>query len=91
MDWKLFAATFAAIFLAELGDKTQFAAIAAGAGAKSMLEVWLAVVLALALAGTLGVVFGRALSAYLNPDVLRYLSAGMFFFVGAWLLWGGRG
>ena len=47
MDWKLFAATFAGIFLAELGDKTQFVAIAAGASAKTMLEVWFAVVLKL--------------------------------------------
>ncbi len=90
MDWKLFAATFAGIFLAELGDKTQFVAIAAGASAKTMLEVWLAVVLALALAGTLGVIFGRVLAAYLNPDILRYVSAGMFFVVGFWVLWGGR-
>jgi len=91
MDWKLFGATFAAVFIAELGDKTQFVAIAAGAGAQRMLEIWLAVVLALALAGTLGVVAGRALGAVLDPNVMRYISAVMFFGVGIWVLLSGRG
>ncbi len=91
MDWKLFAATFGAIFLAELGDKTQFAAIAAAAGARSLWEVWLAVVLALALAGTLGVVFGRLLAAFVNPDVMRYLAGGLFVGIGIWILWRGVG
>jgi putative Ca2+/H+ antiporter (TMEM165/GDT1 family) len=86
MDWKLFSVTFGTIFLAELGDKTQVAAIAASAEAKSLWEIWLAVVLALGLAGTLGVLFGRLLSEYLNPSLIRYLSGGLFVIVGFWIL-----
>ncbi len=55
MDWKPFITTFATIFLAELGDKTQFAAVAAAAKSESTWEVLLAVVLALSVAGTVGV------------------------------------
>ena len=90
MDTKLFWTTFVTIFLAEMGDKTQFAALAASSQSKSIFPVWLAVVLALGVAGTLGVVFGKVLGEYLNPQIMRYVSAGLFFAVGAWILIGER-
>lgn len=79
-------ATFGTIFIAELGDKTQFAAIAASAQSKSTIEILIAVVFALALAGTLGVVLGRGLSEILNPQWMRYLSGGLFIAFGLWIL-----
>jgi putative Ca2+/H+ antiporter (TMEM165/GDT1 family) len=89
MDWKLFTATFGTIFLAELGDKTQFAAIAASGQSKSTIEILLAVILALALAGTLGVLAGKVLSQVLNPEYLRWISAVMFIGMGLWILFRG--
>ncbi len=89
MDWKLFAATFTTIFLAELGDKTQFAAIAASAQSKSVWEILLAVVLALAVAGTMGVLVGKYLAQILNPDVMKYVSGGLFIAMGIWILFKG--
>ncbi len=86
MNWPLFATTFVTIFLAELGDKTQFAAVAAASQSDSTKEVLLAVILALSLAGTLGVLGGRLLSQYLNPDVMRYVSGALFIVVGIWVL-----
>lgn len=88
MDWKIFASTFVTIFLAEMGDKTQFAALAASSQTKSTMSVLLAVVLALALAGTLGVLFGRYLSELLNPVTMKWISGGLFIAAGIWILSG---
>ena len=89
MEMKLFAATFATIFIAELGDKTWFAAIAAAAQSERVWEVLLGVVLALALAGALGVLAGRVLAAYLEPNLMRWLSGGLFIAMGLWIWWRG--
>jgi putative Ca2+/H+ antiporter (TMEM165/GDT1 family) len=87
MNWGLFFSTFVTIFIAELGDKTQFAAVAASSQSDSgMSEIWLAVVLALGLAGTLGVLAGRWLAAFLNPDIMRYVSGGLFIAIGFFVL-----
>jgi putative Ca2+/H+ antiporter (TMEM165/GDT1 family) len=86
MDWKLFLTTFVTIFLAELGDKTQFAAVAASAQSTSTKEVLLAVILALSLAGALGVLAGKVLAQFLNPETMRYVSGGLFIVVGLWVL-----
>jgi putative Ca2+/H+ antiporter (TMEM165/GDT1 family) len=87
-DWKLFATTFLTVFLAELGDKTQFAALGLAAGAPRLREVWVAVVLALSVAGTLGVVAGKWLAAWVNPGVLRWVSGFAFIAMGLWVLYG---
>jgi putative Ca2+/H+ antiporter (TMEM165/GDT1 family) len=86
MDWKIFTATFGTIFLAELGDKTQFAAIAASAQSKSTLEVLAAVVLALSLAGILGVLAGKVLAQFIDPNVMRWISGALFIGMGIWIL-----
>lgn len=86
MDWKIFATTFVTIFLAEMGDKTQFAAMASGSQGNSTWSVWLAVVLALSLAGTLGVLFGRVLGQFLDPQTLKWISGTLFILVGVWVL-----
>lgn len=86
MDWKIFASTFVTIFLAEMGDKTQFAALAASSETKSTLTVLLAVILALGLAGTLGVLFGRYLGDLINPQIMKYISGTLFILVGLWVM-----
>jgi putative Ca2+/H+ antiporter (TMEM165/GDT1 family) len=86
MDWPIFFSTFLTIFLAEMGDKTQFAALAAGSKTSSTISVWLAVVLALALAGTIGVFFGKFLGQFINPEYLKYVSGGLFIVIGIYIL-----
>lgn len=86
MDWKVFFTTFVTIFLAEMGDKTQFAAFAASASSKSQWPVLLAVVLALSCAGVLGVLAGKWISEFVSPTSIRYVSGGLFVIVGLWIL-----
>ena len=86
MDWKIFASTFITIFLAEMGDKTQFAALAASSQSKSTATIMIAVVLALGLAGALGVIFGKVLGAFISPHIMRYVSGSLFIAVGCWVL-----
>ena len=41
MDWKVFVATFGAVFFAELADKTQLVGIGMAAKTGKPLSVWL--------------------------------------------------
>ncbi|ATH08669.1 UPF0016 family membrane protein [Halobacteriovorax marinus] len=86
MDWSVFTATFMTIFIAEIGDKTQFAALAAASQTKSTYSVLLATILALALAGTMGVAFGSVLGKYIDPNKMKYASGSAFILMGAWIL-----
>jgi putative Ca2+/H+ antiporter (TMEM165/GDT1 family) len=86
MDWSVFSATFITIFLAELGDKTQFAAMTVSSQSKSILPVLLGTVLALAVAGSLGVLFGSVLGRYINPQKMKYISGSVFILMGCWIL-----
>jgi putative Ca2+/H+ antiporter (TMEM165/GDT1 family) len=86
MDWKVFATTFVTIFIAEMGDKTQFAALAASSGSKSTLSVLLGVVLALSFAGALGVLAGKVLGSFIDPSYIRWVSGSLFIAVGLWIL-----
>ena len=86
MDFKLIASTFVMIFIAELGDKTQFAAVAASASSKSTWSVLIGVTLGLATAGALGVLAGKILGQAVNPNLLRWISGSLFIVVGIWVL-----
>ncbi len=86
MDWKIFTATFMTIFIAEIGDKTQFAAMAAASQTKSTIAVLLATISALAVAGTLGVAGGTILSKFIDPDKMKYISGSAFILMGIWIL-----
>ena len=86
MDWKLFSLVFTTMFVAELGDKTQLAALSLSAQNKSLLTVMLAVVCALSLAGVLGVLLGRVLGEALSPTFLKFFTGILFIGIGLWTL-----
>jgi putative Ca2+/H+ antiporter (TMEM165/GDT1 family) len=86
MDWSVFSATFLTIFIAEIGDKTQFAAMAAASQTKSTVSVLLATILALAIAGSLGVAAGSLLSKFIDPLKMKYFSGSAFVLMGLWIL-----
>ncbi len=88
MDLKVFLSTFALIFIAELGDKTQLTTMVLAAQSKSAVSVFAGAALALVAASALGVLLGTAFTQILP---LRYikLGAGMFFVaIGVFLILG---
>ncbi len=88
MDWKLFFTTFIAVFLAELGDKTQLATFSFAAGSKSKFTVFVAASCALILTSALGVMVATQLQKWLSPKIIKFVSGGLFIVIGVWILSG---
>lgn len=86
MDWKLFAATFGTLFVAELGDKTQLACILMAAESRRPWTVFVASSLALACVSLLGVVFADVICRYVQPELMRKVAAAGFMAIGALIL-----
>jgi Ca2+/H+ antiporter, TMEM165/GDT1 family len=86
MDWKLFGSTFALIFLAELGDKTQFAAFAATAGAKSPWSIFVGASTALVLSTLLAVLLGDTIQRWVPQQYLKMGAGALFVLFGVLLL-----
>ena len=82
MDWKIFLATFSAIFLAELADKTQLVGIGMSAKSGKPLTVWLGSVSAYIIVTALSVLIGAAFGKFLKPELIRYVGASMFVLIG---------
>jgi putative Ca2+/H+ antiporter (TMEM165/GDT1 family) len=86
MDWRVFMTTFATIFLAEMGDKTQLAAMTMAAETKRPLTVFLSSALALVCVSALGVAVGGALGQYLPLEWIRRVAALGFIAIGVLIL-----
>ncbi len=82
MDLKIFFATFGAIFLAELADKTQLVGINMTAKSGKPLTVWLASVSAYVIVTLFSVLIGATLGKYLKPEFIRYAGALIFVIIG---------
>lgn len=78
---------FMAVFLAELGDKTQLATLLFAADAESSrLGVFLAASSALVLSSLLAVLVGAQIGDYLSPRVLKIMAGLGFLGIGGWVL-----
>lgn len=87
MDWKIFLVIFASVFVAELGDKTQFATMLFAADKEvSKLTVLFAAATALILSTVLAVVVGSILSNYINERYLHYVAGVGFILIGVFTL-----
>ena len=87
MDWKLFATAFGVTFVAELGDKTQLAALALSAANPRPVTVFFGAWIALGVATAMGVVVGSTLGQYLSERALGIGAGFLFMLLGAWTLW----
>jgi putative Ca2+/H+ antiporter (TMEM165/GDT1 family) len=82
MDWKVFLATFTAVFVAELADKTQFVGIGMSAKSGKPLTVLLGSICAYTLITAVSVLIGAFFGKYLKPELIRYLGASLFIAIG---------
>ena len=87
MDLKLFAVTFATVFISELGDKSQLAAIALGGSSSSPKAVFLGSACALLLASFLGVALGGSTALLFPEKVVKGVAAIGFGLLAVRLLW----
>ena len=84
MEIKLFATIFAAVFVAELGDKTQLATMLFAADQEvSRWTVFFAASAALIVASAIGVAMGALLSEYISEKLLGYIAGIGFILIGA--------
>ena len=87
MDFRVLATVFAAVFLAELGDKTQLATVLFAADREvSRLTVFVGASLALICTSALGVLAGGLLSQHLNLRALNLVAGCGFIAIGIWTL-----
>ncbi len=86
MDWRVFMTTFATFFLAEMGDKTQLAAMTMAAETKRPLTVFLSSALALVCVSAVGVAVGGTLGHYLPLEWIRRVAALGFIAIGVLIL-----
>ena len=88
MNWQIFWITFGTIFLAEMGDKTQLAALTMTADTRAPIAVFLGASIALCLATFLGVVFGGLLTQYVPEHIIKKAAGLAFIAIGALILLG---
>ena len=87
-DWRAFGATFALLFVAELGDKTQLAVLSLSSQNSATWSVFAGGALALTLVTGLGVVGGQGLCRLVPERLLLAVSAAAFLIMGVLMLAG---
>ena len=86
MDWRVFLTTFGVIFLAEMGDKTQLAAMTMAAESKKPWAVFVAAALALTAVSAIGVLVGSVIGNYVPLIWVKRVAAIAFIVIGLLIL-----
>jgi len=81
-EWRVFATTFALLFVAEMGDKTQLAVLSLASDGASSVPVFYGGALALTGITALGVVGGETLARLVPERTLLAVSATAFVLMG---------
>ncbi|RLD96783.1 MAG: hypothetical protein DRI91_06530 [Aquificota bacterium] len=82
MEWKTLVTVFWAVFLAELGDKTQLAVLGFASSGRSALAVFLGASLALMCTTLLGVVVGERLTLWFPMALVKKGAALLLIVLG---------
>ncbi len=87
---KMALSTFAVVFLAELGDKTQLATLVLSAKCtpNARWGVLLGASLALVSTSIIGVLAGGVVGKFIPEKVLKYISGSAMIIMGVLLVWG---
>ncbi len=88
MDFRVLLTTFGIIFLAEMGDKTQLAAMTMSAQTKRPWAVFLGATVALAAVSAIGVLVGSVVGQYVPLEWVKRVAAIAFIFIGVLMLAG---
>ena len=87
MELKVFFTVFAAVFIAELGDKTQLATMLFAADREvSKWTVFWGASSAPIVATVIGIIAGTVLSEFINERYLNYIAGVGFILIGAFTL-----
>jgi putative Ca2+/H+ antiporter (TMEM165/GDT1 family) len=86
MDWRVLATTFGVIFLAEMGDKTQLAAMTMAAQSKKPWMVFLGASLALVAVSAIGVIVGGVVANFVPIIWVKRIAAISFIIIGVLIL-----
>jgi putative Ca2+/H+ antiporter (TMEM165/GDT1 family) len=88
MDFRVLLTTFGIIFLAEMGDKTQIAAMTMAAQTKKPWAVLIGASVALAAVSALGVIVGTVIGDYFPLLWVKRIAAVAFIAIGVLMLAG---
>jgi putative Ca2+/H+ antiporter (TMEM165/GDT1 family) len=88
MDFRVLLTTFGINFLAEMGDKTQLAAMTMAADSKRPWAVFIGSSLALVAVSALGVVVGTVIGQYVPIEWVKRVAAVAFIAIGILMLAG---
>jgi len=87
IEYKVLATVFVAVFIAELGDKTQLATMLFAADKEvSKWTVFIGASLALIVASGIGVLAGGLISQYVSEKHLHIIAGIGFILIGIWTL-----
>jgi len=84
--WATLGSTFALVFLAELGDKTQLAVLGLSASRSQSWAVLVGSIAALTASTVIAFALGSFLKAKLDPRWIRYGAAVLFIVLGVVML-----
>ncbi len=84
---RVIATTFATVFLAELGDKTQLATLGLSAQSGAKLAVFIGSAAALIATSVIAVLAGGVVAKYVSPAYLQRGAAVLFVLLGIWTFW----
>ncbi len=88
MDFKIIAATFGAVFLAELADKTQMVGITMASKSMKPFSVFAGSVAAYMVITGISVFLGASLGKYIQPEFLKYGGGFLFIVLGVLMISG---